>query len=67
MLAICDLSQPAQITATVAACRAAFSHLDILVNSAGVIHYGSGLDMTASQWDAVLSVNLLAPIQLVRE
>jgi 3-oxoacyl-[acyl-carrier protein] reductase len=67
ILAACDLSERAQVSAVVDACRAAFGHLDILVNAAGVIHYGVASNMTAQQWEAVISVNLLAPIQLVRE
>jgi 3-oxoacyl-[acyl-carrier protein] reductase len=65
--AVCDLAQGADITATVEACRAACGGLDILVNSAGVIHYGAVAEMTAEQWQRLIAVNLLAPIQLVRE
>jgi 3-oxoacyl-[acyl-carrier protein] reductase len=67
VVGVCDLSQAAQITATVAACRAAFGGLDILVNSAGVVHYGSAVELTAERWNVLMSVNLFAPIQLVRE
>jgi hypothetical protein len=35
-----DLSQSAQVTVTVNNCQATFGGLDILVNSAGVLHYG---------------------------
>jgi 3-oxoacyl-[acyl-carrier protein] reductase len=66
-VAVCDLAQGGDITATVASCHAAFGGLDILVNSAGVIHYGAAAEMTAAQWNNLLAVNLLAPIQLVRE
>jgi 3-oxoacyl-[acyl-carrier protein] reductase len=65
--AVCDLSQTAQITATVDACRAAFGGLEILVNGAGIIRYGPAEDLTAECWSAVMAVNLLAPIQLARE
>lgn len=67
VVAVCDLSQGAQITATVEACRAAFGGLDILVNSAGIVQYGLAEALTAERWNAVMSVNLFAPIQLVRE
>jgi short-subunit dehydrogenase len=67
VVAVCDLSQTVQVTATVNACRASFGGLDILVNSAGIVHYGSADQMTAERWNAVMSVNLSAPIQLVRE
>jgi 3-oxoacyl-[acyl-carrier protein] reductase len=67
VVAVCDLAQTTQITSTVQACRANFGNPDILVNSAGVIYYGAAAEMTAAQWDAMMSINLLAPIQLVRE
>jgi NAD(P)-dependent dehydrogenase (short-subunit alcohol dehydrogenase family) len=38
VVAVCDLSHTAAITAAVSACRAEFGGLDILVNSAGVVH-----------------------------
>ena len=41
--------------------------LDILVNNAGVAYYGPTECMTAEQWQRLLAVNLLAPIQFTRE
>jgi 3-oxoacyl-[acyl-carrier protein] reductase len=67
LIEVCDLSNPAQISACTVACLGAFGSLDILVNSAGVIYYGHADEMTAEKWSAVMSVNLFAPIQLVRE
>jgi 3-oxoacyl-[acyl-carrier protein] reductase len=67
VVAVCDLSQTGEITATVNVCRARFGGLDILINSAGIVHYGPADGLTAEQWNAVMSVNLFAPIQLVRE
>jgi 3-oxoacyl-[acyl-carrier protein] reductase len=67
IVAVCDLSQSAQITATVNDCRATFGRLDILVNSAGVVCYGPANEISLERWQALISVNLLAPIQLVRE
>ena len=64
---VCDLSDPKQITAAVHSLVSAWGRLDILVNNAGTVYYGPTQDMTAEQWTHVLSVNLLAPIQLVRE
>src|ERR1700675_4317703 len=58
MVAVCDLSQTAQVTATVNACRASFGGLDILVNSAGIVHYGPADQMNAERWNAVMSINL---------
>jgi 3-oxoacyl-[acyl-carrier protein] reductase len=64
---VCDLSQTAQVTATANRCRATFGGLDILVNSAGIVHYGPGDELTSERWHGLMSVNLFAPIQLVRE
>ena len=64
---ICNLCEPAEITATVTSLLAAWRRLDILVNNAGVAYYGPTHNMTAAQWHRVMSVNLSAPIQLVRE
>jgi short-subunit dehydrogenase len=64
---VCDLSDPKQITVVVNALISTWGRLDILVNNAGTTYYGATLNMTADQWNRVLAVNLLAPIQLVRE
>jgi len=67
MTVVCDLCSPEQISAMVATMLAGWKGLDILVNSAGVAYYGPTHNMTTEQWRRVMSVNLLAPIQLVRE
>jgi short-subunit dehydrogenase len=64
---VVDLSEPAAITAFVNSLLSSASRLDILVNNAGVSYYGRTESMTAEQWSRLLAVNLLAPIQLVRE
>lgn len=63
----CDLTEPVQITATVSAIRTTFGALHILVNNAGIAYYGPTHAMTAAQWDRLLALNLLAPVQLIRE
>jgi 3-oxoacyl-[acyl-carrier protein] reductase len=65
--AICDLAQPEQITAVVQSALAEWGRLNILVNNAGIAHRGPTHEMTADQWNRVLAVNLMAPIQLVRQ
>jgi 3-oxoacyl-[acyl-carrier protein] reductase len=67
VMAVCDLSQTAQVTAIVNSCRATFGGLDILVNGAGTVHYGPADELTSDRWHGLMSVNLFAPIQLVRE
>ena len=64
---LCDLADPAQITATVDKLRATWGGLNILVNNAGIVFRGSMHLLTGDEWKRTLSINLLAPIQLVRE
>ena len=64
---VCDLTQPSEITAAVRSVLSAWGALNILVNNAGVAYYGATDAMTAEQWERIIAVNLLAPIQLVRE
>lgn len=63
----CDLTQSAEITATINQMLDRWQHLDILVNNAGVAYYGPTHSMSAAQWDWLLKINLLAPIQITRE
>jgi len=63
----CDLAQSDEINAMVDALLSQWGTLDLLVNNAGIAYYGPTHGMTAEQWDRILSINLLAPIQLVRK
>jgi len=63
----CDLSDPAAITTTVKSVLSRPGGISILVNNAGIAYYGRTDAMTAEQWNRLLAVNLLAPIQLIRE
>lgn len=63
----CDLTQPAQISDVVAEILGSGDPIHILINNAGLAYYGSTHKMTATQWRQIISVNLLAPIQLVHE
>lgn len=63
----CDVSRPEAISAANRALLSRWGGLDILVNNAGVAYYGPTEEMTALQWDWLLAINLLAPIQFVRE
>jgi 3-oxoacyl-[acyl-carrier protein] reductase len=64
---VCDLSEPEQVSAMVTRMLAAWQGVDILINNAGIAYYGPTHNMMAGQWQRMLSVNLSAPIQLVRE
>lgn len=67
MTVTCDLTQPAEITATVKSVLSECPRLDILVNNAGVAYYGETDLLPTEEFDKILATNLLAPIQLIRE
>ncbi len=63
----CDLARSDEISAAVKTLLERCAHLDILVNNAGVSYHGKTEGMPAARWDTLLAINLLAPIQLIRE
>lgn len=64
---VCDLSDPAAVSRAVARALEVTGGIDLLINNAGVAYYGATEAMTAEQWNWLLSINLLAPIQITRE
>jgi short-subunit dehydrogenase len=64
---IADLSDAADVHRIARLALEAEGGLDILVNNAGVAYYGLTHQMTEEQWQRLLGVNLLAPLQLTRE
>jgi len=58
LLQVVDVSDRAQVQAMVAAAVAAFGHLHILVNNAGVYKAASLLDTTPEDFDRVMQVNV---------
>jgi short-subunit dehydrogenase len=63
----CDLSQPSQISAATGDLLDRWQYIDLLVNNAGVAFYGPTENMTGKQWDWLMAINLLAPLQITRE
>jgi 3-oxoacyl-[acyl-carrier protein] reductase len=63
----CDVSEPRQVSATVAQILSRWSGVDILVNNAGITYYGRTERMSAEHWDKLVRVNLLSHIQFTRE
>lgn len=58
----CDVSDPAQVTAAVAAAAARWDgRVDVLVNNAGIDDDCPFLEVTAENWARVLGVNLTGP------
>lgn len=62
----CDLSNPHEIQATVQQALNVTGGIDLLINNAGVAYYGPTHMMTQQQWDWLMSINLLAPIQITQ-
>ena len=63
----CDLSDPDQIPATVAAAAKALGGLDAVCNVAGVGRPRRVEDTTLEDWNHVLAINLTAPFLICRE
>jgi pteridine reductase len=61
-----DLAEPSAAEAVIAAVRAAYGRLDLLVNSAASFAARPLLEVDAAAWDAVMDLNLRAPHLLVR-
>lgn len=66
-ICVCDLCDPAAITRATTAATTQLGGIDLLINNAGVAYYGQMTRMTQQQWNWVMSVNLLAPIQITHE
>ncbi len=62
----CDVREPAELEALVAATVERFGGLDILVANAGVGAYGSFLDLPLEQLDEMIDVNLKGTLYAVR-
>lgn len=56
----CDVTQTDDVRHLVATTANAFGGVDVLHNNAGVIRYGTVVDMSEDDWDFVLNVNLRA-------
>jgi short-subunit dehydrogenase len=63
---VVDLAEPAAVTRLVEQMPPEFAQLDLLINNAGVVHYGPTAAMGADQLQRLLAVNLLAPLHLTR-
>jgi meso-butanediol dehydrogenase/(S,S)-butanediol dehydrogenase/diacetyl reductase len=61
-----DLAEPGACRALVAATVERLGGLDLLVNNAGIIHYGSAEETTNAIWAETLAVNLDAVFYLSR-
>jgi meso-butanediol dehydrogenase/(S,S)-butanediol dehydrogenase/diacetyl reductase len=55
---VCDVSDPAQVSAAIAQVDARFGRIDALVNNAGIAVFKPIGETTFEEWRSVLSVNL---------
>lgn len=60
-----DLADPAEPARIVAEVVARAGRLDILVNSAGIMHEASATESSLADWQRTLAVNLTAPFLLI--
>jgi short-subunit dehydrogenase len=63
----CDLTNREAVSATIQEAIACTGGIDLLINNAGVAYYGPTDRMTQLQWDWLMTINLLAPIQITHE
>jgi short-subunit dehydrogenase len=63
---VVDLTRREEIAAVADQVNTQWRGLDLLINNAGVAFYGPTHQMTESQWDRLMGINLLAPIHLTR-
>lgn len=61
-----DVTEPAQITAAVAAGRAAFGRIDVLVNNAGYGLVGALEEVTDEQMRVNIETNFIGPLHVMR-
>lgn len=61
---VCDLSKPDAVQRMLEDCDKRTDIVDLVINNAGVAYYGPTDVMTQRQWDWLMSINLLAPIQI---
>lgn len=54
----CDVSHSAQVAEAFASLRSALGDASILVNNAGIQHYGTVTETSDDDWDRVLGINL---------
>ena len=62
-----DLSDRAVPARMIAEAEAAFGHLDILINNAGMIYRQPAHEHSDDMWDKVMEINVSSPFRLAKE
>lgn len=63
----CDVSDPRQISSSVAHILDRWGGVDLLVNNAGITYYGQTAAMSADHCERLMAINLNAPMHFTRE
>lgn len=61
-----DLSKPDEIETMAKEAQAAFGHIDVLVNNAGIQHVSPIESFSVDKWNAVIAINLSAAFHTTR-
>lgn len=61
-----DLSKPEEIETMAKDAQAAFGHIDVLVNNAGIQHVAPVENFSVEKWNAVIAINLSAAFHTTR-
>jgi len=62
----CDVSNAKDAENAIAEAASAFGSLNVLVNSAGVLHVSTVEAMTEAEWDRLMAINLKGPFLMSR-
>src|SRR4051794_5279076 len=54
----CDVSSGEQVTSAFAQIQHKLGDVDLLINNAGIQHYGTVTETSEQEWDRVLAINL---------
>jgi len=63
---VMDVTDPAAVAGAVRAAERAFGTLDVVVNNAGIGHYGDIATFSDEHWRAVLDTNVTGPFNVMR-
>lgn len=64
---VCDVSDPASVKAAVANAIETFGKIDIAVNSAGVVFLAPAEELSLSDWDRTIAINLKGSFLVTQE